>query len=94
MIATADPRVFIEAQGPGWVVYRRPMDGRRWRVDGTCDRRGHCLVGAAIAGETVRDLEHLAELCERLGTDRPDSELDVPVGPGFRGCCPLEVREL
>lgn len=42
---TADPHVVIEAQHVGYVRYRRD-DGRRWEVNGTCDGRGDCLVGA------------------------------------------------
>lgn len=90
---TCDPSVFIESQEPGSVTYRRVTDGRRWRVDGTCNRNGACLIGAVIDGEKVHDHAHLAELCERLGTDRPDSPLDVPVSPEFR-CCPFTYVEL
>ena len=86
MLPTADPTVFIEEQRSGYVRYRQ-ADGRRWVVRGTCDRRGDCLLGAVIEGEVVEDHEHLAELRERLGRDRIDSELDVPVTPEFKTCC-------
>lgn len=87
MTATSDPAVAIEEQRPGYVRYRA-ADGRRWEVRGVCVRLGHCLVGAVIDGETVRDLDHLAEIAARK-PGRVDSDLDVPVLPGFSGCCPL-----
>jgi hypothetical protein len=94
---TYDPAVFIEEQRPGYVRYRN-TDGRRWEVHGTCDRRGDCLIGATISTPDgpvkVRDHKHLAELGEQLGRERIDSEMDVPVGPGFKGCCPLKIAEL
>lgn len=82
LIPTADPHIFIEEQRHGYVRYRRITDGRRWTVEGTCDRRGDCLIGAVVKGVVVRDHAHLAELGER-----PDSELDVPVLPEFDTCC-------
>jgi hypothetical protein len=75
-------------------VRYRQDDGARWEVRGVCDLRGDCLTGAVIAGELVTGHAHLAALCAWLCTDRPDSDLDVPVGPGFRGCCDLRVTEL
>jgi hypothetical protein len=42
----------------------------------------------------IRDHAHLAELRARLGRERIDSELDVPVTPEFRGCCPFRYVEL
>lgn len=97
MIATADPDVVIEERRPGYVRYRH-SDGRRWEVHGVCDRRGDCLVGAVIvtsAGPVqIRDHAHLELMKRELGRERVDSELDVPVGPGFTGCCPLRVVTL
>lgn len=93
MTPTADPHVVIEELRAGYVRYRND-EGRRWEITGTCDRRGHCLVGGVINGEQVRDLRHLAELVALAGKDRIDSELDVPVTPGFTGCCPLVGRWL
>jgi hypothetical protein len=94
---TADDTVRIEQQQPGYVRYQS-SDGRRWEVRGTCDRRGNCMIGALIdtpAGLVeITSLEHLASLVAELGQARLDSEMDVPVGPGFEGCCPLEVTEL
>jgi len=94
---TADDTVRIEAQEPGYVRYQA-NDGRRWEVRGTCDRRGDCLIGANINTPwgmvQVESHQMLADLRLELGTDRIDSEMDVPVGPGFEGCCPLEVTEL
>lgn len=97
MIPTNDPDTMIEEQREGYVRYQH-RDGRRWEVTGVCDRRGDCLVGAVIATPDglvqVRDRAHIAELKTLLGQERIDSELDVPVGSGFTGCCPLEVVEL
>ncbi len=63
-----------------------------------CQRLGYCLIGANIQTPNglvvVQSLEHLEQLKQELGVERIDSELDVPVGPGFEGCCPLEVTEL
>jgi|SRR5262252_7884071 len=94
---TADPTVRIEEQSPGYVRYQA-NDGRRWEVRGVCDRRGDCLIGANIQTpwglEEITSKQDLDDLTLELGTDRIDSELDVPVGPGFTGCCPLEVTVL
>jgi len=94
---TADPTVRIEEQRPGYVRYQA-NDGRRWEVRGVCDRRGDCLIGAIIQTPwglvEITSKQDLDDLTLELGTDRIDSELDVPVGPGFSGCCPLEVTVL
>ena len=94
---TADPTVRIEEQLPGYVRYQS-NDGRRWEVRGVCDRRGNCLIGANIQTPNglveIESLEHLYRLEAEFGERRIDSELDVPVGPGFEGCCPLEITVL
>ena len=90
---TADPSVYLEERRPGYARYVN-REGRRWEVHGTCDRRGDCLVGATVAGEFIRDRAHLEDLARRLGRDRVDSELDVPVTPEFKGCCPFTYVEL
>lgn len=86
-LPTADPAVVIEEQRPGYVRYRRE-DGRRWEVHGYCDRRGDCLIGAVIEGygqiESHADIERAKK---KLGRDRIDSEMDVPVTPEFVICC-------
>lgn len=95
MQPTADPDVFIEEQRPAdapaglaeYIRYRRVSDGRRWEVHGTCDRRGDCLVGAIIEGELVKSKAHLNRLKKKLGKERIDSEMDVPVTPEFASCC-------
>ncbi len=92
MITTSDPHTMIEERRLGYTRYRRG-DGFRWEVYGVCDRRGDCLIGAVIDGVQVRDHEHLAAIAASK-PGRVDSDLDVPVGPGFTGCCPLEVVEL
>lgn len=85
---TADPDVVIEIRDGDSIIYRR-TDGLRWRVTGKCDRRGDCLIGAVINGVTIESKEQL-----RAMGDRPDSPLDVPVGPKFKGCCPFEIEVL
>jgi hypothetical protein len=96
-VETSDPSVVIEYQEPGYVRYQA-LDGRRWEVRGVCDRRGNCLIGAVIETPNglveVESLEHIERLKQELGVERIDSEMDVPVGPGFTGCCPLEVTVL
>lgn len=93
MRPTSDPSVFIEEQREGYVRYISFETGNRWEVYGTCDRRGDCLIGSVIDGVEIRDHEHLKEVAASK-PGRIDSELDVPVGPGFKGCCPLKVVEL
>ncbi len=97
MIHTSDPDTMIEEQREGYVRYVH-TDGRRWEVHGFCDKRGDCLVGAVIQTPDglvqIRDRAHIAELKILLGQERIDSELDVPIGVGFSGCCPLQVVEL
>lgn len=88
---TSDPYVVIEEKRPGYVRYRRD-DGLRWEVHGVCDRRGDCLIGAVIEGYgQIKDHADIERAKKVLGRERIDSELDVPVGPGFRDCCPLKV---
>lgn len=84
---TVEPDVWVEEKRPGYVRYVRD-DGTRWEVEGVCDMRGDCLVGAVIDGKVLTrdDVDAL--------TERPDSPLDVPVLPGFKGCCPLIGRWL
>jgi hypothetical protein len=91
---TAEEGLFIEEQRLGYVRYVRPATGERWEIEGTCDRRGLCMVGAVIDGVQVRDLDHLAQMVLDKGTERLDSELDVAVTPEFTGCCPLRGRWL
>lgn len=94
MIPTSDPTVFIEEQREGYWRYVQPETGKRWEIEGFCDRRGDCMIGAVVDGVTIQNHEHLAALCAEVGQDRIDSELDVPVTPDFEGCCPLEGRWL
>jgi hypothetical protein len=91
---TADPYVVIEEQSPGYIRYRNTLTNERWEMYGTCDRRGDCLIGSIIDGETVRDHDHLAEMVRVRGKERIDSELDVPITPGFKDCCPFVGRWL
>lgn len=87
MTPTADPAVFIEYSEEGLIRYQ-DLNGKRWEVAGICDKRGDCLVGAVIDGETVQTIERARELA--LGY----AGLDCPVSMGFSGCCPLVVTEL
>jgi hypothetical protein len=97
MERTSDSHVVIEERTTDYVRYRSD-DGYHWEVRGECDLRGYCLVGANIQTPgglvEVKSLEHIARLKRELGRERIDSELDVPVGPGFEGCCPLEIMVL
>lgn len=82
---TLDPFVVIEEQRVGYTRYRR-ADGLRWEIVGVCDHRRDCMVGAVVDDVLVESVEQARAL--------PTPELDCPVGPGFRDCCPLEVIEL
>ena len=93
MEPTADPEVVIESRNGDEIIYRR-SDGLRWSVKGTCDRRGDCLIGSVIDGKyRIRNHRHLARL-NKVIPGRIDSELDVPVGPNFTGCCPFTIEIL
>lgn len=84
-IPTLDNDIVIESIQRGAnpsVVYRRLSTGERWRVNGTCNQCGLCVIGAARPENyewdgpvgtpfAVRDL--------RVLTGR----LDEPVAPGF-----------
>lgn len=87
MLPTSDPAVFMEEQREGYVRYRS-TDGRRWEIEGSCDHRGTCLIGAVIDGELVTTPERARALA--VAYDGPD----VPVTPDFTGCCPLRGRWL
>jgi hypothetical protein len=94
---TSDQSIIIEERLDGYVRYRR-SDGLRWEVYGHCIQLGHCLIGANIVTPEgtvqVRDHAHIEELKRTLGRARIDSEMDVPVLPGFSGCCPLTTKVL
>lgn len=82
---TLDPHIFIEDQREGYTRYRN-VDGLRWEVVGVCDHRRDCMVGALVDGVLIETAEQARAL--------PTPQLDCPVGPGFKGCCPLDVRVL
>lgn len=98
MEPTFDPDIGLEEQAVDYWRYFRFSNGDRWEVFGHCDRRGFCLIGAVVETirglEQIRDLDHLAAICNERNVSRPDSEFDVPVTLGFSGCCPLKVRML
>jgi len=85
LTATLDPYVWIEEQREGYIRYRRD-DGARWEVHGVCDHRRDCMVGAIVDGVLIETVEQARAL--------PRPELDCPVGPGFSGCCPLQIEEV
>lgn len=93
MISTSDPDVFIESQTYDTIIYVN-RDGIRWLVKGNCDRRGLCMIGAVVDGVVIKSVEHLNQLCIEAGKERIDSELDVPVGINFKGCCPFKITKL
>lgn len=86
MVETLDPLVVIEEQRAGYVRYRNTKTGARWEVSGVCDGNRACMVGAVVDGVLIETAEQARAL--------PTPDLDCPVAPGFRGCCPLEVAEL
>jgi hypothetical protein len=89
---TQDPRVVIEERREGYVRYRNTETRQRWEVHGECIGLGHCIVGATLPdGEVVETLERAREV---WAEGRERFPLDSPVGPGFKGCCPLRVVEL
>lgn len=79
---------WIEEQRPGYVRYRR-VDGRRWEVHGTCDRRGDCLVGAVLDDGSLVTREMVDAM--RGTSERLISDLDVPVTPEFDTCCGTDL---
>jgi hypothetical protein len=83
---TSDPTVFIEEKRHGYVRYQN-TNGDRWEIEGICDHRGDCIIGAEIDGEIVSP-ERARELAEAYAGP------DVPVLPEFTGCCPLTGRWL
>lgn len=94
MELTSDPEVIIEKREGESITYRR-SDGVRWRVTGKCDRRGLCMIGAVLGDTQVESVEQLAHMCKVLGKERLDSDLDVPLGPGYdSNCCPMIVEVL
>jgi hypothetical protein len=92
---TADPGVWIVERREGYVRYEAD-DGREWEVHGTCDGRGDCLVGVVLDdGTMVETIEQARALIEAGGLMTAEGQpLDSPVGPGFSGCCPLQVVPL
>lgn len=95
MKPTSDPYVFIEEEREDYVRYQNTETGKRWEVHGKCIGLGNCLVGAVIEGfGEIKSHEDIEKAKKKLGKERIDSEMDVPVAPGFRNCCPLEVVEL
>lgn len=96
LVATVDPYVYIEHAVPGYTRYQQVDEAgkvvRRWEVAGTCDRRGDCLVGAVVEAPDGTPVQlastaHIAQLANRWGRARIDTELDVPVTPEFDTCC-------
>lgn len=85
MRPTCDPHIGIEEQHAGYIRYRA-SDGRRWEVHGFCDDNRACMVGAIVDGVLIETVAQARAL--------PKPHLDCPVGPGFSGCCSLEVTEL
>lgn len=80
MLPTYDTAVFIEEQREEYIRYYR-TDGKRWEVWGRCDYRGDCLEGVPPS-----ELPYLLL--------PPTERLDVPITPGFKGCCPFQFVEL
>jgi hypothetical protein len=98
MESTCDPDVFIEERRTGYIRYLRISDTLRWEVSGVCDYRGNCIIGSVIdtphGPVVIRDHAHIEELKKELGVERLGSQMDTPVAPGFKGCCPLRIEVL
>jgi hypothetical protein len=83
---TIDPAVVIEGAGKTsgvqWVIYRNILNGRRWKVEGDCDQRGNCWVGAINAPKGPGG--------------RPKTTIDIVITPEFAldGCCPFTYTQL
>lgn len=43
------------------------------------------MVGATVDGRTIETLEEARAVAAAY------TGLDCPVGPGFKGCCPLKI---
>ncbi len=81
---TLDPDIVIESVKRGAnpsLVYRRVSTGERWRVNGTCNQCGLCVIGAAVASDYVWDGPVGTPLAVR--DLRYGTRLDEPVTPSF-----------
>lgn len=81
-----EPNLWIEEQHEGYVLYWNSQTGERTEVTGVCDGNRVCMVGAVVDGREIKTVEDARAL--------PTPLLDCPVGPGFSGCCDLDVRVL
>lgn len=72
--------VIVAHESDGAVVYERVSDGTRWRVAGTCNQCGLCVIGA-VADWYVWDGPPGTPGASR--DTRVPGRLDDPVCPGF-----------
>jgi hypothetical protein len=81
---TVDPDVIILARESGavpWTEYQRLSSGERWRVIGTCNQCGLCVLGIGEPSRYVWD-----DLPGRPGAVRDElygRRLDEPIAFGF-----------
>ena len=84
-IATADPTVFIEDVGAGWVVYHL-SDGTRYIIHGVCNGCGECEIGSVNLNIvwTGRPIGEAGACFDRTWGQRRD----IPVRPEIKTHCP------
>ena len=82
---TLDPDIVIESVQRGAnpsLVYRRVSSGERWRVNGTCNQCGLCIIGAARTEDYIWNGPPgtpMAVTDVRVLLGR----MDEPITPGF-----------
>ena len=85
---TSDPTVVIERTRLGanpFIEYRNLITGRRWRVSGTCNRCGLCVIGAtdAVMGVTRWTWSGPPGTPDAVTDVKYGSRPDDPVTPEF-----------
>jgi hypothetical protein len=93
MIATLDPNIFIVSKDKDVVEYIRIDTGETWKVSGTCNQCGLCVVGAANKEDYIwykKAGEPYAVTDVRVAKGR----LDEPITSEFNiaGCCLIIER--
>lgn len=91
---TIDPDVVIvgrETTGIPMTEYQRVSTGERWRVFGTCNQCGLCVIGAVVTTDYEWDGPPGTPLAVR--DLRYGVRLDEPVTPGFEESMQEMARE-
>lgn len=81
---TCDPYIIIEEIREGYIRYRQ----YKWPVLSTGIDQNEVIKRWEVIG-TCTNIGN----CYK-GSPQPKPTLDCPVGTGFKGCCPLEIKEL